>query len=204
MIWVTSVSHTLIFYHSAPISWNNKCKADENNLCGCVVVSSNLRFWLRCLMSASCPPWLHTVHGLYCETKLLQAYLTNRQLIGSSVWDVFNYTVKWSVNGQSEICYNVLYISEYSAPKTTIPGLQWPRSYWITDMWNCVQRRSKHGISSCQCVYHLLSPIVGCGHHPTPSKNKKLKTFKSLNDTLSSKMCENFRQKLLFVLGGRH
>lgn len=107
--------------------------------------------------------------------------------------DVFNYSVKWSVNGQSEICCIVLYISERSAPEPTILGLLWPRSYWITDIWNCVQRQKQQLISCSLLPYHHYSLILQLGHHLIPfhcnahshkHKNMKNKHLKDAHDTL--------------------
>lgn len=76
------------------------------------------------------------------------------ELINLSLRAVFNYSVKWSVNGQSEIYYIILYVSECSVPEPTIPGLQWPRSYRIIDIWNCIRRHKQDLISSCLLTYH--------------------------------------------------
>ena len=101
-------------------------------------------------LSVSPPKYLNTAHtppALRCERNCSQLILQTHsgELINSSLRAVFNYSVKWSVNGQSEIYYIILYISELSASKPTILGLLWPRSYRITDIWNCIQRHKQLG-----------------------------------------------------------
>lgn len=103
------------------------------------------------------------------ETVLSLSYKPTRgELINSSLKAVFNYSVKWSVNGQSEIYYIILYISKLSASQPKILSLQSPRSYRITDIWNCMRRHKQHLISSCLLTYHCLGLILQLGHGFTP------------------------------------
>ena len=118
---------------------------------------SRCQFPLRSIWTLLGPPALRWER--HCSHLILQSH--SGELINSSSRAVFNYSVKWSVNGQSEIYYIILYISQLSESKPTISGLQWLRSYRITDIWNCIRRLKQHLISSCLLTYRRLELIPG-------------------------------------------
>lgn len=110
--------------------------------------------------SISSPKYLNTKHRTHlplscvrenCSQLILQIF--SGELINSSLRGVFNYSVKWSVNGQSEIYYIILYVSEPSVYKPTRLSLQWLRSYRITDIWNWIRL-----ISRCLLTDHRPRP----------------------------------------------